>query len=138
MSYALASVLQSAVFQALESDPALSPLVNGAIHDALPPGPLPDIYVALGPETVKDASARGTRGAWHDFVISVVTTQAGFSKAKSAAAAVNDALHEADLTLNRGRLVSLLFRKARAVRLSSGARRIDLTFRARVEDDDLG
>ena len=53
-----------------------------------------------------------------------------------AAGAVSDALHEADLTLLRGRLVSLRFERARAYQIeNSTGRRIDLTFRARVEDN---
>ena len=138
MSYGLSSELQTAVFQALENDPALPSLVNGAIHDALPQGALPETYISLGPEYVKEANACGSRGAWHDFVISVVSTEPGFRKAKMAAGAVNNALHEADLQLDRGNLISLTFLKARAARLSSGARRIDLTFRARVEEDEQG
>lgn len=135
MSYALSSILQAAVFQQLEADPRLPPLVNGAIYDELPSGTLPDLYVALGPETVREANACGTLGAWHTFVISVVTRKAGFLQAKEAAGVISDALHEADLQMNRGRLIGLTFEKAKAARLSSGVRRIDLTFRARVEDD---
>ena len=60
---------------------------------------------------------------------------AGFLSAKEAAAAVSDALHDADLTLGRGRLVGLWFHKAKASLAGEGRRRIDLTFRARVEDN---
>ena len=50
------------------------------------------------------------------------------------AANVSAALEDASLTLTTGRLVSIFFQKAVAKRLEEGeARRIDLTFRARVE-----
>jgi hypothetical protein len=135
MSYAVASALQAAVYARLQGDAALTALVGSDIFDALPPGNLPPIYVALGPETAKDASDVGGAGAWHRFVVSVVTAQAGFQTAKEAAAAISDALIGEDLTLGRGNLVGLWFEKAKAGREGRGLRRIDLTFRARVEDN---
>ena len=52
-----------------------------------------------------------------------------------AAVAISDALEGAALVLTRGRLVSLRFQRAVARRLDEGeTRRVDLTFRARVED----
>ena len=58
------------------------------------------------------------------------------SSPKAAAAAVSDALVDADLPLTRGHLVSLRFLRAQAARKGPGdTRQIDLTFRARVEDD---
>lgn len=135
MSYAVASALQASVFARLQGDAALDALVGGDIYDALPSGTLPPIYVALGPETAKDAGDKSGAGAWHRFVVSVVTSKSGFQTAKDAAAAVSDALHGADLALTRGHLVGLWFERAKAKRESRGLRCIDLTFRARVEDD---
>ncbi|MFZ7090421.1 DUF3168 domain-containing protein [Primorskyibacter sp. 2E233] len=135
MSYAVSGPLQAAVYAQLQADAALGALVGANIFDALPQGTLPPLYVALGPETVQDASDVSGVGARHDFTVSVITDVAGFQSAKDAAGAVSDALHGADLTLSRGRLVGLWFRKAKATREAAGLRRIDLTFRARVEDD---
>ncbi|MEL6840852.1 MAG: DUF3168 domain-containing protein [Pseudomonadota bacterium] len=136
MSYGVAGALQAAVFQALSADVALGALVNGAIYDALPAGALPALYVILGSEDVKDASDQTGGGALHEFTVSVVTEQAGFASAKDAAAAVSDALVDADLTLARGTLVSLNFYKAKAARVGTGdMRQINLIFRARVADD---
>lgn len=135
MSYAVTAALQAAVYQRLAGDANLAALVGTAIYDALPAGQLPQTYVTLGPERARDRSDGSGGGAWHDMVVSVVTDGAGFQDAKAAAAAVNDALVGADLTLSRGRLVALDFHRARARRAGTGAlRRIDLTFRARVED----
>ncbi len=132
MTYALAPALQAAVFQHLAGLPALAGV---ALHDALPPGPVPDTYVTLGPEVVRDRSDATARGADHEFTLSVVTTLAGFAGAKTLAATLSDALEGAGLTLARGRLVGLRFARATALREGTGdTRRIDLRFIARVED----
>ncbi|UXX81638.1 DUF3168 domain-containing protein [Roseovarius pelagicus] len=138
MSYAASAALQAAIYGRLTSDAAIGALVGDAIYDALPAGPLPDTYVALGPEDVRDRSDASGGGAWHRFIISVVTEEAGFHAAKTLAAAIGDALVDASLVLDRGRLVGLHFHRARAKRESGGqTRRIDLTFRARVDDMDI-
>ena len=135
MSYAIGAALQAAVYQRLASDAALGALVGGAIYDSIPPGTATGNYVSLGPEDVRDASDQVGRGALHEFTVSVVTDQAGFQSAKSVAAAVSDALSDADLVLARGRLVGLWFLSARARRVEKAdIRRIDVTFRARVEE----
>ena len=136
MTYAIAQPLQAAIYQRLTSDEALGSLVGGHVYDQVPPGLLPTLYVALGPEQARDRSDQTGRGTEHDVVVSVVTDGAGFSAAKAAAAAVSDALLGPTLTLTRGRLVSLRFLRAQAARKGAGdTRQIDLTFRARVEDD---
>ncbi|WP_342075399.1 DUF3168 domain-containing protein [Yoonia sp. SS1-5] len=136
MSYAMSSALQAAVFQRLAADTALADLVGTAIYDALPAGSLPSLYVVLGPEDVRDASDKTGGGALHEFTVTVVTESAGFSSAKTAAAAVSDALVDAPLSLTRGSLVSLRFYKAKAARVGTGdMRQINLIFRARVADD---
>ena len=134
MSYAVAGALQAAVYQHLRADAVLAALVGAAVYDAMPPGPLVGTYVSLGPEDVTDASDKTGDGATHDFVVSVITDEAGFATAKAAAAAVSDALVGADLVLARGRLVGLWFLRAQARRVAKAdTRRIDLVFRARVE-----
>ena len=57
MTYAAAAALQEAVFAHLAADPGVTALLAGAIHDALPAGPLPPLYLSLGPEV-----AHGMRG----------------------------------------------------------------------------
>ena len=136
MSYAVAAALQSAIYDQLTNDPALAALVGPAVYDAVPTGTLPPLYVVLGAEDVRDASDKTGKGAEHIFTISVVTQSAGFSTAKAAAGAVCDTLIDANLALDRGRLVALNFYKAKAARIGTGAvRRINLIFRARVSDE---
>ncbi|MEO0400744.1 MAG: DUF3168 domain-containing protein [Pseudomonadota bacterium] len=136
MSYAMSAALQSAVFAAVSADMAVSGAVGDAVYDALPGGSLPPLYVSIGPETVVAEDDKTGGGAAHRFVVSVVTEVPGFFAAKEVAGAVCDALQDADLTLSRGRLVSLRFERARAVKIDKGTgRRIDLTFRARTEDN---
>lgn len=135
MSYGIGAALQAAVYQKLVSDAALGALVGAAVYDSIPPGTVTGTYVSLGPEDVRDASDQVGRGAVHEFTVSVVTDQAGFQSAKAVAAAVSDALSNADLALARGRLVGLWFLSARARRVEKAdIRRIDLLFRARVEE----
>ncbi|HDR27909.1 DUF3168 domain-containing protein [Rhodovulum sp.] len=136
MSYGAAAALQAAIFQRLAGDPALAAQVGGAIYDVVPAGDLPLTYVSLGPEEVRDASDKTGDGALHLFTITIVSREAGFARAKAAAAAVSDALVDAPLAMSRGRIVGLWFDRARARRVGTqGERRIDLRFAARVEDD---
>jgi Protein of unknown function (DUF3168) len=136
MSYGVSGALQSAVFQQLVADAALGALVSGQVFDAAPPGVAPPLYVSLGPEKVADRSDQSSQGATHDFTVSVVSDSAGFLAAKEVAALVSDLLSGASLSLTRGVLVALMFRTAKARRVQQGdVRRIDLTFRALVEDD---
>lgn len=131
MSYAGAAALQAAVFQRLSDCPALSGL---AVFDAQPVGGASGTFVLIGPEEVRDASDRTGAGAEHRVTVSVISDAAGFLAAKTAAVAVSDALAEAEMELSRGRLVRMQFQRAVARRLEDGdVRRIDLTFRARIE-----
>lgn len=136
MSYGVSAALQTAVYQTLSTDTTLAGIVGTDIYDALPSGTLPSIYVALGPEIVKDRSDKSGGGAEHEFTVSVVTDTAGFATAKLAAAAVSDVLVDADLILSRGTLVALNFYRAKAIRVGvADERRIDVTFKALVQDD---
>lgn len=135
MSYAVAAALQAGVYTALRDDPGVGDLVGNRIYDDVPKGRLPDLYVALGPEKALDASDKTGRGAWHEFAVSVISDDAGFQGAKEVSAAICDALIDAEFALERGRLVALNFKRAQAQRQKAGRRRVDLIFRARVEDD---
>jgi len=137
MSYGMAAALQTAVYQHLLADTGVSALVGAAIYDAVPAGELGETYVSLGPEDVRDSSDKSGVGAIHRFTVSVVTQTAGFSAAKEIAAAITDALGDTSLTLERGRLVGLWFERASARRSGRAGRirRIDLRFRARLEDN---
>jgi hypothetical protein len=137
MSYGMGAALQAAVYAALQGDAALAALAGGRIYDAAPAGAIEGLHVTLGPEEVRDRSDGSGAGALHEFTVSVVSDAPGFAGAKAAAAAVSDVLSgQAALPLARGRLVWLHFLRARARLTDRGARRrIDLRFRARVEDD---
>lgn len=131
MSYAGAAALQAAIWQRLSNASALAGV---AVVDALPKGTGAGTFVLIGPEEVADASDASGGGAEHRLAISVISDAAGFQAAKQVAVAVSDELVGAQLVLARGRLVSLHFLRAVARRLERGAaRRIDLTFRARIE-----
>lgn len=130
MSYAAAAALQSAIFERLTTFPALAGV---AVYDAVPPNAT-GTFVLIGPEEARDQSDRTSAGADHQLVISVITDATGFLTIKTIAADISDALIGAPLTLTRGLLVQLLFLRASARRISEGeTRRIDLSFRARVQ-----
>ena len=133
MSYATGAALQAAIYDALTTDPALFDVVGHAVHDAEPDAPS-DLFVFLGEERVRDRSDASGAGATHLLRVSAVTTRNGFAAVKAAAARVCEILDGARLPLDRGRLVSLRFQGARAVRdRAGGTRRVDVTFRARTE-----
>ncbi|MBO9472021.1 DUF3168 domain-containing protein [Shimia sp. R10_1] len=136
MSYAAGAALQEAVYQALVADTGLNAQVDGAIYDAMPAGQVPALFVSLGAETVRDRSDSDGGGAEHRFVVSVICEATGFARAKSAAVAASDVLVGNGLPLARGRVVFLVFDRATARRdTQKNLRRIDLRFRARIEDD---
>ncbi|WP_170414298.1 DUF3168 domain-containing protein [Ruegeria atlantica] len=137
MSYGVSAALQAAVFKQISEDTQVDALSGGAIYDAVPVGSVPQTYVTLGPEEVREASDRSGGGAVHRFSVTVVSEAAGFGAAKTLAGAVCDALEGATPSLDRGRLVGLWFERASARRTGTGGaiRQIDLRFRARVEDD---
>jgi hypothetical protein len=131
MSYGAAAALQAAVYQRLTGYPALAGV---SIVDAIPAGASPGSFVLIGPEVVTDQSDKSGAGAEHRFDISVISDATGFLSAKIIAAAVSDALLDANLALGSGTLVSLRFQRAVARRIDQGdVRRIDLSFRARIE-----
>lgn len=131
MSYGAAAALQAAVFGALTAAPALSGV---SVVDAMPPGTTPGTFVLIGPEVAVDQSDGSGPGVEHRFTVSVISDASGFMTAKTVAAAVSGALLGGGMVLGSGRLVSVNFQRAVARRLEEGAtRRIDLTFRARVE-----
>lgn len=136
MTYAMSQSLQKAVYDALVGDAALQALVGTAIFDAPPAGSIPALYVSLGPEKAQDCSDQSGAATRHDFMISVVTDSASFHDAKAVAGAVSDVLGAPLGALDRGRIVTLNFLRARAQRDEAGQqRRIDLTFRALLDDD---
>ena len=135
MSYAVSAGLQQAVYAQLLNDTSVTALVGTDIYDAMPVGTPPDTYVTLGAEEARDRSDGSGPGALHTLSVSVITDASGFYGAKQIAAAISDSLHDADLTLSRGNLVNLSFYRAKAKLDGTGdRRRIDLSFRARVDD----
>lgn len=139
MSYAAGAGLQAAVYQHLRGDAALAALIGDAVFDAMPVQAPGGVHVALGPEVMRDAGDATAAGSEHDLTVSVLAGQEdgrGFAAVKTAAAAVSDALEGAPLVLERGQLVGIYLLRAKARRVENGAaRRVDLTFRARI---DLG
>lgn len=131
MSYAAAAALQSAIFGLLSASPALAGV---GVVDAMPPQGGTGSFVLIGPEEVLDQSDKTGAGAEHRILVSVISDASGFLTAKMLATRVSDSLVGATPVMTTGRIVGIRFLKAVAKRLDDGdARRIDLTFRVRVE-----
>lgn len=131
MSYAAAAALQAGLYAVLSTDPRLAGV---SVVDALPKGGSSGTFVLIGPEDARDASDQTGPGAEHRVQISVISSATGFLEAKTAAALISDILVDATPAIARGRVVGISFQKAMAKRLDEGdVRRIDLTFRARIE-----
>ncbi len=139
MSYALrAPRCRARSISALRADAALGELVGDAVYDAMPvSAPAPGSMSRWGPRMSRDAGDMTGAAARHDFVISVLSgteNGAGFGGGKAVAGAVAAALDDAPLALDRGRVAGLSFLRARARRTDQGSgRRVDMTFRARVD-----
>ena len=136
MTFAVSGALQRAVYELLQADPGLTALVGDAVYDHVPAGEEPPLFVSLGPDEVRDRSTQTSGMAEHRFAVSVVSAGEGFEAGKAVAATVSDALIDARPPLMRGRVISLTLLRARARRVRGRiARRVDLTFRAIVEDN---
>jgi hypothetical protein len=132
--------LQAAVYQRLAADVALAGLIDGAIFDAPPDGPrgadAPD-HLLIGEERIRPNDSMTSRGALHDFSVTVHSARDGFERAKRIAAAVCESLVDAELDLVGGRVVALRFLRATAERgRAPDKRRIALRFRAVVDQND--
>lgn len=134
MSYQSAGALQQALYDLLTNDPTLTGLLPGGVYDAPLPGTPQGTYGVIGVEDAIDRSDITGPGAEHRVVISVVSDASGFLVAKSAAARISQILPDTQPTLSAGRVVAIWFHQARARQVEGGTvRRIDLTFRVRVE-----
>jgi hypothetical protein len=131
----MAAALQAAIYQRLRGSSDLDALVGDAVFDAVPAGAAPGLYVLIGPEEVLDRSDKSGAGAEHRFTVSVVSDAAGFQAAKTAAVAMSDALADPGWCCRAGGWWGCgSSRRWRSGPVPAEARRIDLTFRARVEE----
>lgn len=136
MSYAGAVFLQAAIWRILRNEPDLQEIVDDAVYDAMPVEPPSGVHVAIGGEDVLDVGDMTAAGARHDFVVSVLDGReaGGFSAVKRAAVVIGRTLEGAAPELDHGRVVAIWFLRAKARRGGrGGARRVDLTFRARLD-----
>lgn len=130
--------LQGAIYRRLAGDPEITALIGDAIREA----PLEGsgvarlAHVTFGEERVRPFDTKTSTGAAHEFSIIVHSGEDGFAVAKRVAARVCAALVDAPLVLERGKLVSLGFRRAIAERAAAPEkRRVALLFRAVIDQD---
>lgn len=133
MSATFSADLQAALFDRLTSDAEVGALAGAHIYDAVPAGPVPDLYVLLGEETVKDVTDSSGPAALHDVSITIISTAESFLALKTLAAAITQALLGAPLTLAAGQVAAIWPQRSEARRNASGQRRIELKFKLRIE-----
>ena len=129
-----AVALRRAIHYALAADTALTAALGGArIHD-VPPGGAEFPYVTLGEAQVLDWSTATEAGAEHRLTLACWSRQGGHGEAHQLAHLVQQALHDAPLTLEGHRLVNLRM-SAAEIRREPGGRtyRALLRFRAVTE-----
>ena len=139
MSFFLSGGLQAAVYGRLTAAAEVTTLVGEAIFDGPPngaPGLLPPDYVILGEESVRPNDTKTSRGALHDFEVTVHSRRDGFERVKRIAGAICEALVDAPLAIEGGTLVALRFLRARATRGPAPEKRqVALRFRAVVDEN---
>lgn len=132
--------LQTALFDQLRADPALTAALGGPrIYDAPPhaqSGEGPPPYITLGDESVTAWDTKTEVGTAHELTFTIWSALRGYSEVKAIQSALADALSAAP-ALAEARITDLRFvasqtRRERRTRL----RRADCTFRALVEWDE--
>ena len=131
MSYAGSSDLQAAIWSVLEG------ALPVPVHDAPPPGPLPEMWVSVGAEEGRDASDATGPICDHRLRIEVRGETAGFAALKTLAADVSDALGGPPPALPEGRIVWVRFRRARTASSARG-RAVRMDWDVRVEGPAWG
>jgi hypothetical protein len=139
VSYAVAAGLQAAVYARLRADAELWDLVGERIYDApieVELGEGAPEHVTLGEETARAWDTKTSRGAIHDFDVTVHSARDGFDAAKRIASAVCGALLDSPLTVEGAQLVGVRFLRAKAERgRAPEKRKIALRFRAVLDED---
>ena len=125
--------LQKAIYERLSSDVPLGALIAGRIYDNVP-GDAGFPYMTLGEAQVSDWSTGDSEGGEHRLTFHVYSRGGGRAEAKTILGAVNAALHDASLTPENARLVSLRFLDAETRREPDGITwRGTIRFRALTE-----
>ncbi|MEN6542003.1 DUF3168 domain-containing protein [Parvibaculum sp.] len=125
--------LQRAIYARLSADAPLAALVDGRIYDNVP-GDAGFPYMTLGEAQVSDWSSGDSDGGEHRLTFHVYSRGGGRAEAKTILGAVNAALHDASLTPEGARLVSIRFLDAETRREPDGITwRGTIRFRALTE-----
>ena len=100
--------LRGAILGRAQADPMLAALMGGTVrlHDETPRAAEP-VYAVFGEAAARDWSTGSDAGHAHEAAIVVWGAPGSACMALDAAARLADLLHEADLTLDGHRLVSL-------------------------------
>lgn len=112
--------LQKAAYEALVANSALVAQLGGArVYDSVPRGAAFP-YVTFGPSATRDWSTGTEKGAEHTLTLRAWSKGGGAREVHLVLDAVRAALHEATLTLDGHRLVSLRHEASDAAREADG------------------
>lgn len=139
MSYKFQDSLQSQIYTTLINDSEILATTNGAIFDAAPSdGDLPEVYIRIGNEYVRDRSSATHQQTEIQFEISVFSKNQGFIKAKILSSQISALMKLDNLHLEHGHLVGVWFQNAQTYRLEKGnLRQIKLWFKAYIDSTQL-
>lgn len=112
--------LQRAVYQTLTADPSLTVAIgSNRIYDDVPrDAAVP--YVTFASTQTRDWSSGSEPGSEHIFTLHVWSREAGRRQVHEVMAILQEALHDADLTLDGHRLANLRHEFSEARRESDG------------------
>lgn len=133
MSEDVSHELQVAIINRLKGDAAVTSLLAGGIHDRVPKGVILP-YASFGPEQEIPEDSDCLRASEIFLQIDVWSDDPGFREVRRISRAIEDALHDASITLDENALVYLAFDGRRVLRDRDGlTSHAVLTFRAGVE-----
>ncbi len=135
MSIDYPNEIQTSVFEALNANAQIYEKTEGAIFDHVPTSQdLPEIYVRIGDEQIKNRSSKTNSISEAIFEISIFSQHQGFIAAKHLSSLISQELTKDKLNFNNEKLIGIWFVKSQTYRLSSGnLRQIKLWFKALIE-----
>jgi len=135
MSFGASADLQRVIYDLLSATGSGDALEGIPVVDRFEAGTLPPVYVAIGPERMRDRSTKTSRSAEHRLSITVHSALGGFARIKEIAAAIAERLEGQRPALASGTLCSLRLISVAPARGGSGEeRRVEMNFRAFVDD----
>ena len=139
MKYEYSNDLQKAVFTAIHENIEIVEVTEGAIFDHVPSTQiLPEIYVRIGDEQLRNRSTKTNSITESIFEVSVFSQKQGFLAAKKLSSKLAEQITNTHMGIESGKLVGIWFIKSQTYRLEKGnLRQIKLWFKAIIEENKI-